>query len=238
MFGIKSKVVNATLAASFAIPVATAGMFVSAGSAQAAALYGDFQFQGGTTIEPFAFSQVTLTKDALTFTPQPITPIGLGSITGNFADFNTGNIGNIISFSSNIAENPLIDLGSVPIPGLINPGNNTASLTDNKNTFTLTSANYSIAESGANVAIDVRLWGFFTSATGEISNGAGNLTFQYNNKSVKEVNDILAGGGSLDKLSFSGGAFATVPEPTTLLGLGAIGAVMAVSRRRKSQVSS
>ncbi|MDZ7956774.1 MAG: PEP-CTERM sorting domain-containing protein [Aulosira sp. DedQUE10] len=238
MFAIKSKVINATLAAAAAIPLATAGMFTSAGSAQAAALYGEFQFQGGTTVSPFATSQVSLTKDALTFTPQPITPIGLASNTGTFAAFNTGNIGNIISFSSNIADNPFIDFGNLLIPGVILPIDNTSSIKDGKNTFSLTSADYSIAESGANVAIDVQLWGLFTSATGEKSNGAGNLTFQVNNQTVAQVNSILVGGGSLSNLSFSGGAFATVPEPTTLIGLGAVGAVMVMSRRRKTQASS
>ncbi|OUL17942.1 PEP-CTERM sorting domain-containing protein [Nostoc sp. 106C] len=238
MFDFKSKLINATLAASVAIPLTTAGMFTFAGSAQAAALYGEFQFQGGTTVNPFATSQVSLTKDTLTFTPQPITPIGLASNTGTFAAFNTGNIGNIISFASDIAENPFIDLGNLLIPGVILPTDNTSSITDGKNTFSLTSADYSIAQSGANVAIDVQLWGLFTSATGEKSNGAGNLTFQVNNQTVAQVNSILDRGGSVSNLSFSGGAFATVPEPTTILGLGAVGAVMAMSRRRKAQVSS
>ncbi|MBD2211015.1 PEP-CTERM sorting domain-containing protein [Calothrix sp. FACHB-156] len=235
MFAIKSKVINATLAATAAIPLAISG---SIGSAQAAALYGEFQFQGGITVNPFATSQVSLTKDALTFNPQPITPIGLAANTGTFTTFNTGNIGNIISFTSDIADNPFIDFGNLAIPGVIQSTDDTNSITDGKNTFSLTSADYSIAQSGANVAIDVQLWGLFTSATGEISKGAGNLTFQVNNQTVTQVNSILNSGASLNNLSFSGGAFATVPEPATLIGLGAVGAVMAMSRRRKTQASS
>lgn len=239
MFGFKSKLINATLAATAAIPLATAGTFTFAATAQAAALSGEFQFQGGFTANPFATSLVTLSKDTLNFTPQPITPFGVAANTGSFAAFNTGNIGNIISFASDIADNPFMDFGNLNIPGVILPGENTTSITDNINTFTLKSADYSIAQSGANVAIDVQLWGIFTSATGEKSNGAGNLTFQVNNQTVAQVNSTLASGGSISNLSFSGGAFTTsVPEPTTLLGLGLVGAVMGVSRRRKTQVSS
>ncbi|MBD2354121.1 PEP-CTERM sorting domain-containing protein [Tolypothrix sp. FACHB-123] len=238
MFSFKSRLINATLAATAVIPLATAGTFTFAASAQAAALTGEFQFQGGFTANPSATSLITLSKDKLNFTPQPITPIGITANTGSFGAFNTGNIGNIISFASDIADNPFMDFGNLNIPGVILPGENTTSITDGFNTFSLESADYSIAQSGANVAIDVQLWGFFTSATGEKSKGAGNLTFQVNNQTVTQVNSTLASGGSISNLSFSGGAFATVPEPTTLLGLSAIGIIMGVSRRRKTQVSS
>ncbi len=237
MIGFKSTLLNVTLAITAALPFATVGLFTSAGSAQAATLSGEIQFTGGFTASPFASSQITFSKDALTFTPQPITPIGIGSATGNFSAFNSGNIGNIISFSSKVADNPFIDFGSLTYPGFISPGENTSSITDGLNTFTLTSSSYKLNESGLNVGIDVALFGFFTSATGEISNGGGNLTFQVNNKSVASVNSILTGGGSISNLSFSGGTFTTsVPEPAALLGLGAVGGVMAMSRRRKSFV--
>ncbi|HYX18190.1 MAG TPA: PEP-CTERM sorting domain-containing protein [Nostoc sp.] len=239
MINFKSKLLNATLAVTAAIPLATAGLFTSAGSAQAAALSGAIQFGDGLTASPLATSSaIELFQDALTFTPQPITPIGIttGSATGNFSAFNSGNIGNIISFSSKVADNPFIDFGSLTLPGLILPGEDTSSLTDGLNTFTLTSTTRSLIQSGLNVAIDVALFGFFTSATGEKSNGGGNLTFQVNDTSVDSVNSILSGGGSIKNLSFSGGTFATVPEPAALLGLGAVGAVMAMSRRRKSFV--
>ncbi|MGJ5633321.1 PEP-CTERM sorting domain-containing protein [Nostoc sp. CALU 1950] len=235
MIGFKSTLLNATLAITAALPFATVGLFTSAGSAQAAALIGEIQFKGGFTA-PSGGSQITFSQDALTFTPQPITPIGIDSTTGNFSAFNSGNIGNIISFSSKVADNPFIDFGYLTYPGFILPGTDTSSITDGLNTFTLTSSSYKLNESGLNVGIDVALFGFFTSATGEISNGGGNLTFQVNNTSVASLNTILTGGGSISNLSFSGGTFATVPEPAALLGLGAVGGVMVMSRRRKSFV--
>ena len=234
MINFKSKLLNATLALTAALPLATAGLFTSAGSAQAAALSGSIQFSDGFTVSPFASSQITFYQDALTFTPQPITPIKIGSTTGNFSAFNSGNIGNIISFSSKVADNPFIDFGSLDIPGIILPGADTSSLTDKSNTFTLTSSSFKLNQDGLNVGIGVALFGYFTSATGEISNGGGNLTFQVNNASVDSVNSILSSGGSISNLSFSGGTFATVPEPATLLGLGIVGAGMAMSRRRKT----
>ncbi|MEH1970069.1 PEP-CTERM sorting domain-containing protein [Nostoc sp.] len=237
MIGFKSTLLNVTLAITATIPLATAGLFSFAGSAQAAALSGEIQFSGGFTLSPFASSQITFSKDALSFTPQPITPIGIGSTTGNFSAFNSGNIGNIISFSSKVADNPFIDFGYLAIPGIISPGGDTSSITDGLNTFTLTSSSYKLNQSGLNVGIDVALFGYFTSATGEKSNGGGNLTFQVNNKSVASVNSILSSGSSISNLSFSGGTFTTsVPEPAALLGLGAVGGVMAMSRRRKSFV--
>ncbi|MEH2314391.1 MAG: PEP-CTERM sorting domain-containing protein [Nostoc sp.] len=244
MISFKSTLLNATLAVTVAIPLATAGLFTSAESAQAAALSGAVQFVGGTTYSPFATSStIELSQDALTFTPQPITPIAIttGSATGNFSAFNSANIGNIISFSSEKADNPFLDFGSLAAfgfatPGTIFPGADTSSLTDGLNTFILKSATRSIIQSGLNVGIDVALFGVFTSATGETSNGGGNLTFQVNNATVESVNSILSSGGSIKNLSFSGGVFATVPEPATLLGLGAVGAVMVMSHRRKSVI--
>ncbi|MBH8552433.1 PEP-CTERM sorting domain-containing protein [Nostocaceae cyanobacterium CENA357] len=226
MTTFKSRVLNAALAA-------VAGTFTFANSAEAAALKGDFQLVSGLTTSPFSFSLVELSKTSLTFTPQPITPIGLAHTTGSFTSFNSGNIGNIIQFSALSADNPFIDFGQLTIPGVIQPGDNTASLVDKINTFTLQSASYSIAPSGSNVSIDVALNGFFTSALGEIFKGSGNLTFQANSTTVGSVNSILNSGGSLKNMSFSGGLFATVPEPATVLGLGIVGAAMVMSSRRK-----
>ncbi|MEH1924185.1 PEP-CTERM sorting domain-containing protein [Nostoc sp.] len=245
MISFKSTLLNATLAVAAALPLAAAGFFTSAGSAQAASLTGDFSFSGGVTANPFASSLVTLKKDSLTFSPDSIiadsngvksTPVSVAAQTGSFLDFNSASIRDIISFTSNTVQNPFLDLGNLTLPGIILPGESTASLADGSNIFTLTSSGYKITQTGANITIAVDLWGYFTSATGEITNGAGSLSFQRNNTTVAQANSILdTAGGSLDNLTFSGSTFTTsVPEPAALLGLGAVGAVMVMSRRRKS----
>ncbi|MBN3961279.1 PEP-CTERM sorting domain-containing protein [Nostoc sp. NMS8] len=247
MISLKSKLLNATLAVTAALPLATAGLFTSVGSAQAASLTGEFSFNGGLTANPFASSLVTLKKDSLTFSPDSIvadsngvksTPVSVAAQTGSFLGFNSASIRDIISFSSNTVQNPFLDLGNLILPGTILPGESTASLADGKNIFTLTSSGYKITQTGANVTIAVDLFGYFTSATGEITNGAGSLSFQRNNTTVAQANSILnTANGSLSNLTFSGSTFTTsVPEPAALLGLGAVGAVMVMSRRRKSVV--
>ncbi|MEJ6483989.1 PEP-CTERM sorting domain-containing protein [Nostoc punctiforme UO1] len=247
MISLKSKLLNATLAATAALPLAVAGLFTSAGSAQAAALTGEFSFNGGLTQNPFASSLVTLKKDSLTFTPDSIiadsngvksTPVGIAAQTGSFLGFNSASIRDIISFASDTVQNPFLDLGNLTLPGIVLTGENTASLADGSNIFTLTSSDYKITQTGANITIAVDLLGYFTSATGEITKGAGSLSFQRNDTTVAQANAILdTTGGSLANLTFSGSTFTTsVPEPAALLGLGAVGAVMVMSRRRKSVV--
>ncbi|MDZ8051508.1 MAG: PEP-CTERM sorting domain-containing protein [Aulosira sp. ZfuVER01] len=212
MFDIKSKVLNATLAATFAIPLATAGMFTSAGSAQAAALTGDFSLAGLGAAE--------LKQNSLTFlNPQTfIIPYA----TGTFGSFNSGSINNILSFGSPAsAINPFLDLGAK----------------DGFDIFNLTSASYTTEDAGNFVAVKVTTDGFFKSATGEITQGQGFFTFQKVGTKAA-IDKDLADGKTVSGLTYSASYFATVPEPTTLLGLGAVGAVMAVSRRRKAQVTS
>ena len=221
------------------VPATILGILASANSASAAALTGEFQLGVGT-IFPTNTSTVSLSSDSLRFSPQPITPISVSSQTYSFTDFNTGNIGDVISFSSSIADNPFIDFGSTLVPGLVGlyPGDD-ASIVDGLNTFSLQTSSYSLNQSGSNVAVDVALSGYFTSADGDISQGEGNLTFQINNNTVGNVEGILNSGGSVNNLTFSGGLFSSeatsVPEPATagtFLFLGVLGATKA-SRRKK-----
>ncbi|MCM0590914.1 MAG: PEP-CTERM sorting domain-containing protein [Gloeotrichia echinulata DVL01] len=243
MINLTSKLLTIALAATAAIPLATAALFSSAGSAQAAGLTGEFSFNGGLTT-PSSVSLVTLKKDSLTFTPDSIikgltdaksTPVAVTAQTGSFLGFNSASIRDIISFTNNTVQNPFLDFGNLAFPGVINSGENTSSLSDNKNTFTLTSSKYNLAQSGKNLGIDVELSGYFTSITGEITEAFGNLTFQKNNTTVAQANQILNSGSSLANLTFSGATFTTsVPEPATVLGLGLVGAGMVISRRRKN----
>ncbi|QSJ15735.1 PEP-CTERM sorting domain-containing protein [Nostoc sp. UHCC 0702] len=237
---LASKFLDAFIAVAVVIPLSVTGIFSFADSAKAASLIGDFQLTSGLTASPSVeTSLVELSATSLTFSPQPVTPISLSARTGSFTSFNTANIGNIISFSPLSADNPFLDFGTTLLPGIVQSSADTASITDGINIFTLESASYGLKQSGQNVAIDVALDGFFSSDDGTKSQGAGNLTFQINNAQVANIESILSSGGSINNLAFSGGLFTTsIPEPATLLGLGVVGGVMAMSRRRKTQDST
>ncbi|MGD1717808.1 PEP-CTERM sorting domain-containing protein [Dapis sp. BLCC M172] len=115
-----------------------------------------------------------------------------------------------------------------------------SSLTDGLNVFNLTQANYTLSQSGANVAIDVALWGEFVSETGEVTDGAGNLTFQINDTTVADIEAKLDASETVEGLTFSGGLFSDtkkVPEPTTLFGLGIVAAGLTLTRRQGKKSS-
>lgn len=243
MITSKSNFFKGAVAVLAAMPIAAAATLTPAGSAQAAALVGEFSFNGGFTA-PGGSSLVHLKKDSLFFTPDSIgvgstgflsSPISLASQDGTFVNFNSASIRDVISFGASSFQNPFLDLGNLVIPGIILPGDDVSSLNDNVNTFTLVSSSYELDQSGANLDVEVLLSGFFTSASGEVTKGLGNLTFQRNNTTIAQANTILNAGNSLGNLTFSGAVFTTaVPEPATLLGLGVVAAGMAVSRRRKT----
>ncbi|AFY50604.1 PEP-CTERM putative exosortase interaction domain-containing protein [Nostoc sp. PCC 7524] len=231
------KVLKGSIATLALLPLAAIGFMVSASSAKAAALTGSFHFNGGFSVPAGASSLVEFTQDSLKFSPQPITPIILSSQTGSFTAFNSANIADEIIFNPSLSTTvPLFDFGNLPANGVVMPGDDTSSLIDGVNTFTLTSASYELLQLGANVAINVGLNGFFTSSTGEETQGSGIFTFQALNTTVDDLNTLLTSGASTGYLSFSGGVFTTtVPEPATLTGLGLVGAAIGISRRRRNK---
>jgi len=232
-----------------AIPFALGGLF--AGAANAAS-FGQFQLGSGVLV-PDGISTVTLSDEALDipeldFSPEP-TPIRITSSTGIFTSFDTASIEDIISFGSPaVVNNPFIDFGNSDFgdaPGVSSPTN--SSISDGVDTFELYEASYRLSQSGENVAIDVDLGGNFIIG-GETYKGQGNLTFQYNDITVAQVESILTTGGSLENMTFSGALFTTsgdgsgvlgetTPEPATLFGLGVVAAGLVASRRQNQKNS-
>ncbi|MEM1170256.1 MAG: PEP-CTERM sorting domain-containing protein [Cyanobacteria bacterium P01_H01_bin.35] len=233
---------NQIIASIAAVPFA----FLSATTAHAAALNGQFHLSSG--LLDGEVSNIFLSKDSLSFTPIP-TPVIIDADTngGTFADFNSAYISEIVSFGSTQTVDSFLDFGYLEVdilgatPGTVYTGlTDDSSLTDGLNVFNLTQANYTLDQSGANVEIDVKLWGEFVSETGEVTNGAGNLTFEINNTTVAEIQQQLDDGETIGGLTFSGGLFSDtkkVPEPTALFGLGVVAAGFTFLRRQGNKSS-
>ncbi|MBE8970148.1 PEP-CTERM sorting domain-containing protein [Nostocales cyanobacterium LEGE 12452] len=218
MINFKSKLLNATLAASFAIPLATAGMFTSAGSAQAVTLNGSIGLTGtsivpsdginpGTTSIKFVdVDGVDTDGDFTAFSP---------SLSGTGISINTLNLTKIANISSTTATystgvyTPFINFGSRTL------GSTTALLT-----FDLDDSVVTRTRKSATNINDVILDGI----TGK---------FNFNGKTigVGNLGASLNGATSTYHLTLEA---VSVPEPTTMLGLGLVGAGMIMSRRRKS----
>jgi hypothetical protein len=221
----KSQFLKAVVAVLAAVPVAAAGVFTSASSAEAAVLKGQAGYSG---IGSGIFSPVTtiLASDgSITFSSPNL--VGLGAQTGSFTAFSAAKISDIS-----------------PIPGTFDPakllldfGANLAGLTDGKNVFKATSvSDYVIAsDGGTGSSIALAFKGYFLGENEtEKSSGSVNLNFT-SVQSVAAVESILlAGGTGTIESTFSGMTVAAVPEPTTMLGLGLVAAGMTVARRRKA----
>ncbi|MFN6478135.1 PEP-CTERM sorting domain-containing protein [Nostoc sp. DedQUE07] len=220
MINFKSKLLNATLAASFAIPLATAGVFTSAGSAQAVTLNGSIGLTGtsivpndgvnpvNTSIKFVDIDGIDTDGDFAAFSP---------SLSGTGITINTLNLTKIANVSSTTATystgvyTPFINFGSRTL------GSTTALLT-----FDLDDSVVTRTRKSATNINDVILDGI----TGK---------FNFNGKTIGIGNLGASLNGKTSEYHLTLEAV-SVPEPTTMLGLGLVGAGMVMSRRRKSAI--
>ncbi|MBN3896897.1 MAG: PEP-CTERM sorting domain-containing protein [Nostoc sp. NOS(2021)] len=209
MIGFKSKLLNATLALTAAIPLATAGLFTSAGSAQA--YTGGFNYSTSDRNPSDKVTLSTLSKNSVNFLPDP----GAILLTDQTGDFTSNSRGFIKSFQTNpfISPSGFIDVGAL----------------DGIKLLSLTSLDPATFASG-NAGIDITF--NFNGLFEDGSKATGHIVFVTQDTNAQATYN----NGGIINASFTGLAVTTVPEPAALLGLGAVGAVMAMSRRRKSVI--
>ncbi|MEH2170309.1 MAG: PEP-CTERM sorting domain-containing protein [Nostoc sp.] len=221
MISLKSKLVNATLAATFAIPLVSAGIFTSAGSAQAVSLNGSIGLDGTSIvpndgINPLKTSIKFVDVDGVD-TDGDFTAFSPNLNPGAGITINTLNLTKIANLSGTTATystgvyTPFINFGSRTL------GSTTALLSFDLDDSVVTR----IRKSGTDIN-DVILDGI----TGK---------FNFNGKTIATGNlgASLSGKTSTYHLTLNA---VSVPEPTTMLGLGLVGAGMVMSRRRKSVI--
>ncbi|MBG1262762.1 PEP-CTERM sorting domain-containing protein [Nostoc commune] len=218
MISFKSTLLNATLAATFAIPLAAAGLFTSTGSAQAVTLNGSIGLSGiavvpndgdnpnTTKIEFSNVSGITSFNDFANFLPslnpadikiKTLTLTKVADLSTTMATYNTG------------IYTPFIEFGSQTL------GTTTAALTFDLDNSVVT-------------RIGIQDIGIFD---GTLKGITGKFNFNGQTIGAGFLSASLSGDASTYQLTLT-----TVPEPTTMLGLGLVGAVMVMSRRRKSVI--
>ncbi|NET45995.1 PEP-CTERM sorting domain-containing protein [Okeania sp. SIO2B3] len=205
-----NSLINSKFFAGLTATVAFTGVMLNAGVANAAALIGELQLAGlGTAL---------ISEEQLSFNPNPTTlflsPITATGSFNQFAGINT-TIEGPISFNPFGAPDPFIDFGG-------------------GNEFDLEQAEIGeVIQSGKNASVDILLFGTFISENGDRSDGAGNLTLQFNDTLASTIEARLDAGETLTA-QFSGALFSTtpVPEPTALFGLGIVATGLVASRKR------
>lgn len=206
---------NQIIASIAAIPFALGTLFAGTTAANAAALIGEFQFAGMGVAE--------FTQDELNFNPNP-SSLFLSSFT------TTGSFEQFAGISTTIH-------GPIQFDTLLEP-NNTFIDFGGGNKFSLEEASIGeVIQSGKNVSLDIILEGIFESAEGDESQGAGNITLQFNDTTASAVSQQLEDGEKL-MAQFSGALFSEtekVPEPTTTVGLLIVGALASFVLRQTKQ---
>ncbi|MBD2204254.1 PEP-CTERM sorting domain-containing protein [Calothrix sp. FACHB-1219] len=233
MFAIKSRVITATLAATAAIPIVTAGVFTSAGSAQAAILKGSIGLNG-TSIVP---------SDGINPKNTSITFVDVDGVDteGDFANFSP-NLDSVTTPIKGISINTLKLTKISNLPSIskitratystgnvfpfINFGTRTLNSTTAVLTFDLDDAVITRTRTSSTNISDVTLDGI----TGK---------FNFDGKTVATgfVTASLSGTRSTYQLTLTAEPV-SVPEPSTMLGLGLFGTFIAASRLRKAQAIS
>ncbi|MBD2246195.1 PEP-CTERM sorting domain-containing protein [Nostoc sp. FACHB-888] len=229
MISLKSKLINATLAATFAIPLATSGMFASAGSAQAA-IIGSASFTGLLNFENELVDNPNSEK--LKFTNPALFVLDDSGIFDNTTSVTVGS-GNPYS----LLLEKLNDISTTSGNTSASYKAVLASITDPF--FTFSNSVNQIKFKATNIGNITRRRDL-DSSTGVTTTSID--TFSISGTFYNGVNAI--GNGTINaqkqNIPYSPGFYTfivnaqSVPEPTTLLGLGAVGAVMAMSRRRKT----
>lgn len=231
MFAIKSRVLTATLAATAAIPIVTAGVFTFAGSAQAVILKGSIGING-TSIVP---------SDGINPDSTSIKFVDVDGVDteGDFADFS-----------------PNLDSVTTPIKGITI---NTLNLTRIDNApATLTRATYRTGNVLPFINFGTRT---LNSITALLTFDLDDAVITRTRTSPTNISDVTLD-GITGKFNFDGETVATgfvtaslsgtrstyqltltaepvsVPETSTILGLGVFGTFIAAYRLRKAQASS
>jgi hypothetical protein len=213
MFNFKSQL----LGVAAALPVAAAGLLGSAGSAQA--YTGGFSFDGDATNATLSNTAGQTKFDFFPIAPNTLNRIELGAKFGSFALDTHGTIFDVTSPSG--LPSLFIDIDG------LNDGSKELTLTQ------LLSPTFTSVLGGVEISFDFH--GLFedgTKAVGNIdftalgflgSGGKGNVS------AVQNAFNTTTGVSAV----FKGVTVAAVPEPTTILGLGLVGAGMAFANRRK-----
>ncbi|MCC5599869.1 PEP-CTERM sorting domain-containing protein [Nostoc favosum] len=227
MINFKSRLLNATLAVTAAIPLATAGMFISAGSSQAVTLSGSIGLNGTSIVPNEGINPPTTT----------ITFVDVDGVKGD-GDFATflPNLNSGIGISINTLNltkiTDVVSSGAITTAtystGIYTPFINFGSRTLDNITALLT---FDLDDS---VVTRTRI---FDTTISDITATGITGKFNFNGQTIGTgvLSASVSGGSSDYQLTLSA---KSVPEPTTMLGLGLVGAgmVMSISRRRKSFV--
>jgi hypothetical protein len=205
---------NAIIASLASIPFAVAGV-LSAGAANAAALSGQFSFDGIDDPD----TTVVFGADFLDFKPDGNSQVDLKLKTEDFLGINSADIFDLAGIAAldgvdtNLPDVLFMDFG----------GGKTLSLTS--------VTDYTFVPKVGTTDINMGFMGFFDN-NGEKSEANGSITFQ----TLGTITQADLDAGNTYEATFSGITVASesVPEPTTILGLGVVAAGSAFGLKKKN----